>query len=56
MSVDPYSTYVTAIDKATKEFIRDSGSANDGEVDIVNAMTERLIELDPHSEGVLDPA
>jgi hypothetical protein len=56
MSHDPYSTYVLAMDKATKEFMRDSGSANDAEVAIVNGMTEKLIELDPAAEGVLDPA
>ena len=56
MSADPYSTFVLAFDKASKEFMRDSGSANEHEVAIVNGMIEKLIESDPAAENVLDPA
>lgn len=56
MDADPYSTFVTKFDGLTKDFMRDSGSSNDTEVAIVNGMIEKLIELDPAAEQVLDPA
>ena len=55
VDADPYSTFVSEFDRITKAAIMGSGSMNDREVAIVNALIERLVELDPASEQVLDP-